>query len=399
MVKLHLRLIHIFWQTFMTSQGQDIGLMTNNQNAAIHIGEDQTIYCEGGWTISKLATIEQTLKTFPWPSQIDLVLDGSHISAIDTGGALVLHRSLTTLQHQGHHITWRGLRAEFAELLKLVASKDEAIDTATHPLTPSWLERLGRRAWTDLQQGLKALGFLGESTVGLLRLLGSPHSIRWRVLVHNLELDGFHALPIVGLLSFLMGVVIAYQGAEQLRTFGANIFIVDLVGVSLLREISPLVTAILVAGRSGSAYTAQIGTMNVTEELDAMHTLGISPMNYLVFPRVLVLVLALPLLTVYADIVGVFGGMLIASNQLDVSFTEFIARFEHAIALKHYVIGIVKAPVFAVIIALTGCYQGFQIRGSVDSVGQHTTVSVVQSIFLVIVFDAFFSVFLSWWGV
>jgi phospholipid/cholesterol/gamma-HCH transport system permease protein len=383
----------------MIPQKQDIGLMKKNQDARINIGEDQTIYCEGSWTFSQLSDLDRRLQAFPWPKQTDLVCDGSHMAALDTGGALILHRSLTTLQHQGHHITWRGLRAEFEELLALVASKYEAIDAAAHPLPPRWLERLGRRAWTDLQQGLKALGFLGESTVGLFRLLGSPGSIRWRVLVRNLELDGFHALPIVGLLSFLMGVVIAYQGAEQLRTFGANIFIVDLVGVSLLREISPLVTAILVAGRSGSAYTAQIGTMKVTEELDAMRTLGISPMNYLVFPRVLVLVLALPLLTVYADIVGVFGGMIIAATQLDVSFTEFIARFEHAIALKHYVIGIIKAPVFAVIIALTGCYQGFQIRGSVDSVGQHTTVSVVQSIFLVIVFDAFFSVLLSWWGV
>ncbi len=383
----------------MPSQEQDIGLMKNNQNATIHIGENETVYCAGCWTISKLAGLEQTLKTFSWPSKTDLVWDGSHIMAIDTGGALVLHRNLTILQHQGHHITWHGLRAEIAELLKLVASKYEALEAAAQPRTHGWVERLGLRVWTDLQQSLKALGFLGESTVGLFRLLSAPRNIRWRVFFHNLELDGFHALPIVGLLSFLMGVVIAYQGAEQLRTFGANIFIVDLVGVSLLREIAPLVTAILVAGRSGSAYTAQIGTMNVTEELDAMRTLGISPMNYLVLPRVLVLFLALPLLTVYADIVGVFGGMLIAKTQLGVSFTEFIDRFEYAIALKHYLIGIIKAPVFAVIIALTGCYQGFQIRGSVDSVGQHTTISVVQSIFLVIVFDAFFSVFLSWWGV
>lgn len=383
----------------MTSQNQDIDLMKDNQDATIQIGEDQTVYCKGCWTISKLADLEQTLKTFSWPSRTDLVWDGSHINAIDTGGALVLHQSLTTLQHHGHHITWRGLKAEFAELLKLVASKYDALEAAGQPLTHSWLERLGLRAWTDLQQSLKALGFLGESTVGLFRLLRSPQSIRLRVLIRNLEVDGFHALPIVGLLSFLMGIVIAYQGAEQLRTFGANIYIVDLVGVSLLREIAPLVTAILVAGRSGSAYTAQIGTMKVTEELDAMRTLGISPMTYLVLPRALVLVLALPLLTVYADMVGVFGGMLVAANQLGVSFTEFVARFEHAIALKHYLIGIIKAPVFAVIIALVGCYQGLQIRGGVDSVGQHTTISVVQSIFLVIVFDAFFSVFLNWWGI
>jgi phospholipid/cholesterol/gamma-HCH transport system permease protein len=260
----------------------------------------------------------------------------------------------------------------------------------------SGLERIGRTAWREGAAVSNGLTFLGESLTVLFHLLLSPRSIRWRAVVRSLELDGFNALPIVGLLSFLMGVVIAYQGAEQLRTFGANIFIVDLVGVSLLREIAPIVTAILVAGRSGSAYAAQIGTMKVTEELDAIRTLGLSPMELLVVPKVLALVIALPLLTVYADAVGVFGGMLIASSQLSVSFTEFLTRFEDAVALRHFLIGIGKMPVFAAIIALVGCYQGLQIRGGVDDVGRRTTVSVVQAIFLVIVLDALFSIALSW---
>lgn len=383
----------------MPQQVHAIGVLTKHQEATIHLGDDEVIHINGSWTIPQLAEIEQRLKIFPWPARTDLVWDGSHITAMDTGGALMLHRSLAALQHKGKHITWRGLRAEFAELLKLVSTKYSPLELTVSRVPRNWLEYLGNRTWTRLQQSLRALAFLGESAVGFSRLLLSPRTIRWRVLLRNLEVDGFHALPIVGLLSFLMGVVIAYQGAEQLRTFGGNIYIVDLVSISLLREIAPLVTAILVAGRSGSAYTAQIGTMKVTEELDALRTLGLSPMQYLVLPRALVLVIALPLLTVYADIVGVFGGMLVALNQLDVSFTEFIDRFEYAVALKHYVIGIIKAPVFAVIIALVGCYQGFEIRGGVDSVGRHTTISVVQSIFLVIVFDAFFSVFLNWWGV
>ena len=373
--------------------------MGKSQEAMIRIAKDETIHCEGSWTIHKLTGLEQELQTLRWPTKTGLVWDGSRITAMDTGGALVLYRSVNTLERQGQHITWRGLRAEFAKLLDLMSRTDAETEITTPPARPNWLEQIGRYTWTRWLQNIRALEFLGESTLGLIRLLLSPGSIRLRVLLSNLELDGFRALPIVGLLSFLMGVVIAYQGAEQLRTFGANIFIVDLVGISLLREIAPLVTAILVAGRSGSAYTAQIGTMKVTEELDAMQTLGISPLHYLVLPRVLVLVLALPLLTVFADMVGVFGGMLVAKNQLGVGFTEFIDRFEYAIVLKHYVIGIIKAPVFAVIIALVGCYQGFQIHGGVDSVGRHTTISVVQSIFLVIVFDAFFSVFLSWRGV
>jgi phospholipid/cholesterol/gamma-HCH transport system permease protein len=200
-------------------------------------------------------------------------------------------------------------------------------------------------------------------------------------------------------LAFLMGVVIAYQAAVQLRPFGANIFIVDLVGISMVREIAPLVTAIVVAGRSGSAYTAQIGVMQVTEEVAALRTMGIAPLEILVLPKVFALVIALPLLTVLADALGVFGGMVIASTQLDVNFTDFLNRFEKAVSLTHYVIGVAKAPAFAIIIALVACAQGFQVRGSADSVGRHTTTSVVQSIFLVIVADAFFSILFSWFGV
>lgn len=241
------------------------------------------------------------------------------------------------------------------------------------------------------------LEFLGENTVVMGRSLLVPTRIRWRALFDRIEQDGVQALPITGLLTFLIGVVIAYQGAEQLRKFGTNIFIVDLVGISLLREIAPLIVAILIAGRSGSAYTAEIGTMQVTEELDAVRALGISPISLLVLPRALALVVAMPLLTVYADAFGVFGGMLIASTNLNVSFTEFVARFEEAVALRHFLIGVGKSVFFAMIIALVGCYQGFQIRGGVDDVGRYTTLSVVQSIFLVIVFDAICSILLNWW--
>ena len=241
--------------------------------------------------------------------------------------------------------------------------------------------------------------FFGESVVVFLKLLIQPQRFRWQALFVSLEATGLNALPIIGLLSFLMGVVISYQAAVQLRPFGANIFIVDLVGISILREIGPLVTAIIVAGRSGSAYAAQIGTMKVTQEVDALRTLGMAPMELLVIPRVLALVIALPLLTVFADALGVFGGMLIASSQLEVSFGDFLNRFEEVVAPVHYLIGLGKAPVFAMLIGMVGCFQGFQVQGSADSVGRHTTLSVVQGIFLVIVADALFSVLFSWFGV
>lgn len=349
--------------------------------------------------MTSLSRLERQICKIKWPEQRAVVWDGSGITALDTCGAVVLYRCLERLRKEGREISWIGLRPEFAELLNLVA--DQALAIAKMPVDgqPYWVARLGAAVWALGRQTIQSITFLGASTMAGVQALVSPRTLRWRMLAKSLERDGFHALPIIGLLSFLMGVVIAYQGAEQLRALGANIFIVDLVGIALLREIAPLITAILIAGRSGSAYTAQIGTMRVTEELDAVRTLGISPFQYLVLPKVLALLVALPLLTVYADVLGVLGGMMIAANQLNIDMTEFLSRFEQAIALKHYVIGLVKAPVFAVIIALVGCYQGFQIYGGVDSVGQRTTISVVQSIFLVIVFDALFSIVLNWWGV
>jgi len=240
------------------------------------------------------------------------------------------------------------------------------------------------------------LAFVGECSMVLARALAHPRSIRWRPVLHNLQTAGFDALPIVGLLSFLMGVVIAYQGADQLQRFGANIFIVDLVSLSMLRELSPLMTAIIVAGRSGSAYAAQIGTMKVTEEIDALRTIGIGPIELLVLPKMLALIIALPLLTLYADITGVLGGMIMASSKLGVSFDVFLDRIGNAVSLSSFLTGIGKAPVFAAIISLVGCFQGFQVGGSADSVGRQTTVSVVQSIFLVILADALFSVVFNW---
>ncbi len=367
------------------------------QSAPLSLGADGTIRCQGAWTLRRLDELEREVEAFPWPEADEVVCEASGIADMDTGGAVLLQRILNSLEREGRHVTVHGLRPEFSGLLELVSQSRTVGESGPATPAPSWLAMLGRLTWTRIDQGLCGLEFLGESMMAFLRSVLAPRTIRWRAFLASLQRDGFEALPIIGLLTFLMGVVIAYQGAEQLRTFGANIFVVDLVGIALLREIAPLVTAILVAGRSGSAYAAQIGTMKVTEELDALRTLGISPMNLLVLPRVLALIVALPLLTVFADGIGVFGGMLIASSELQVSFPEFISRFEEAVALRHFLIGVGKAPVFAVIIGLVGCYQGFQIRGGVDDVGRHTTISVVQSIFLVIVFDAFFSVVLSWW--
>jgi phospholipid/cholesterol/gamma-HCH transport system permease protein len=247
----------------------------------------------------------------------------------------------------------------------------------------------------SLGQLYAGASFTGEVTLALLRGMRHPSVLRLRPILYNIQSAGTAALPIVGLLAFLLGIVVAYQGADQLRRYGANIFIVDLVGLSMAREFAPLITAIIVAGRSGSAYAAQIGAMKTSEEIDAMRTLGIAPLEMLVLPKLVALLIALPLLTVFADISGVAGGMVMANSRLDVSFADFLDRLGDAVSVSSFLVGIGKAPVFAAIIALTGCFQGFLAEGGADSVGRQTTRSVVQSIFLVIVADALFSVLFS----
>ncbi|MDP1709004.1 MAG: MlaE family lipid ABC transporter permease subunit [Gammaproteobacteria bacterium] len=349
----------------------------------------------GAWTVRGIAQIEQRLDSISWPGTGALVIDAAAITALDTAGAWLLQRTVRALEQRGRSVRINGLRPEFNALLQLIAARAVTPEHAA-PARDGLLASIGQHTWRGLLGMSGMLAFIGESATALLRSLAQPRRLRWRAILHNLQTAGVEALPITGLLAFLMGVVIAYQGADQLQRFGANIFIVDLVGLSMLRELSPLLTAIIVAGRSGSAYTAQIGTMKVTEEIDALRTIGVGPQELLVLPKMLALIVALPLLTVYTDVAGVLGGMVMARSKLGVSFEDFLDRFEDAISLSSYLVGIGKAPVFAAIIALVGCYRGFQVSGSADSVGRQTTLSVVQSIFLIIVADALFSIIFNW---
>lgn len=376
--------------------------MTEKQIAQLMIESDTVsataaieVRCTGAWTVQGIARLERRLEVLSWPGEGDLAIDGSAISALDTAGAWLLHRTIRALEQRGRNVRINGLRPEFSALLQLIASRSVAPEHAA-PAKTGLLANIGQQAWLGLIGMFNMLSFIGESTLILLRSLAQPRRIRWRPILHNLQTAGFEALPIVGLLSFLMGGVIAYQGADQLHRFGADIFIADLVGLSMLRELSPLLTAIIVAGRSGSAYAAQIGMMKVTEEIDALRTIGVGPTEMLVLPKMLALIIALPLLTLWADVTGVLGGMLMARSNLDVGFEVFLDRIGDAVSLSSFLTGIGKAPVFAAIIALVGCHQGFQVTGSADSVGRQTTVSVVQSIFLVILADALFSVVFHW---
>jgi phospholipid/cholesterol/gamma-HCH transport system permease protein len=358
----------------------------------------QDLTLSGSWTARGLGAVERQLGSLRVPSGTEVLADGARIQALDTAGAWVLQKLLARLRGEGTVVTLSGLRPEFARLLKAVTR--HAADPAGKPAPAAgqtWtaLEHVGRSAAAAFDEAAALVGFVGESAVALAGCLMHPSRLRWRPILYNIRSAGFDALPIVGLLAFLIGIVVAYQAADQLRRYGASIFVADLVGLSMLREFAPLITAIVIAGRSGSAYAAQIGTMSVTEEIDAMRTLGIAPLELLVLPKILALLIALPLLTVFADALGVFGGMVMARSQLDVGFDEFLDRFAKVVGVTAYLIGICKAPVFAVIIATVGCFQGFRTRGGADSVGRQTTRSVVQSIFLVIVADALFSVAFS----
>lgn len=353
--------------------------------------------CAGPWTSLRLREAERKLAELRVPSAGNFRFDLRAVTAMDTAGAWLLQRSRLRFSAQGAEVAFQGASDNAQAMLELVAN--HAPGERTRAAQPGALDNIGRAAVAQVHQGVGYLAFIGElaSTAGMLAL--RPARIRWTAILNNLQAAGVAALPIVGLLSFLLGIVIGYQGGVPLQDYGASLFVADLVGLAMVRELAPLITAIIVAGRTGSAYTAQIGTMKVTEEIDALRTIGITPMELLVLPKVLALTIALPLLTVYADILGILGGMVMAGLALDISFSAFIDRLAYAVDVESYLIGVGKAPVFALIIATVGCYQGFRVGGSAESVGRQTTKSVVQSIFLVLVVDAGFSIIFSVLGV
>jgi phospholipid/cholesterol/gamma-HCH transport system permease protein len=369
----------------------------NHGSAAIRV-DGGTIRCAGDWIVAGLHPLESRIARLEWPRADTLVFDLSGLGRVDTAGAWLLHRTLEERRRAGAEVRIEGQSAQTRSLLELVGSARVPREPV-RPERRGFLERLGRATSERVQEDVDFVAFVGESAVTALPVVLNPLRFRWKQVVVELAEAGHRAMPIVGLLAFLLGVVIAYQGGVQLRLYGANLFIADLVGLSMLRELAPLITAIIVAGRTGSAYTAQIGTMKVTEEVDALRTMGVSPIELLTLPKLLGLLIALPLLTVYADIMGVLGGMIMSATMLGISPITFLDRLNYAVTLQSYMIGVGKAPVFAAIIALVGCFQGFRVSGSAESVGRRTTVSVVQSILLVIVVDAAFSVAFSWLGI
>jgi phospholipid/cholesterol/gamma-HCH transport system permease protein len=366
-----------------------------NNHAAAQ-AEAATMVCSNHWTVGCIGPLRRALEHMTLPRGDRLAIDGSAITAMDTAGAWLLLQIRQRMATSGQAVDLTGFRPEHARLIDYIASESSA---GTHAAPPHGARSLLDRWYSISYDLVSFLAFGGEVVIALLHAVRHPGRIRWPEILADIYQVGVKALPIIGLLSFLMGVVIAYQGAVQLKLYGANIYIADLVGYSMLRELAPLLTAILICGRTGSAYAAQIGTMQVREEVAALQTIGIPPVDLLVLPKLISLIIVMPLVSVYADILSIFGGMVMAHSQLGIGFNAFIVRLEEAISYSTFMIGIGKAPVFAAIIAIVGCYQGFKVQGSAESVGRHTTISVVQSIFLVIVVDALFSILFSLLGV
>lgn len=360
--------------------------------------EGNELRCTGRWTARQLGGLALMRDRFE-RSGATVTVDVSGIQRMDSAGAWLLHGILEKLRSDAKTVDIRGADARISSLLKMVAANESVMQNPPQVLPASLIENVGRHAHRQWNEYVSFLNFLGRTAATVGRAMLQPRRIRFSLIAREMETAGLNALPIVGLLSFLVGVVIAYQGGIVLQDYGASIYIADIVGLSTVRELAPLITAIIVAGRTGSAYTAQIGTMMVTDEVDALRSIGIPPLEMLVLPKVLALIVALPLLTVFADLLGLIGGLVMSNSMLGINSATYMSRLAEALTLESYLSGIGKAPVFACIIATVGCFQGFQVSGSAESVGRQTTISVVQSIFLVLVVDAIFSVAFSKLGI
>ena len=349
--------------------------------------EGTTLRFTGALTLPCIGNLPDRLDG--WGDQVAR-LDLSDVERMDTVGAWIVHRFADR-----HEAAIEGLDENQQQLLDKVAASGEAVAVRPerrHGLT-ALVGEVGSATLSAGRSMVGLLGFMGATVLAALAVLRNPRRFRFHATVHRFEVVGVSALGIIGLMSFLIGIVIAQQGAVQLRQFGAEVFTINLVGRITLRELGVLMTAIMIAGRSGSAFAAQIGTMKLTEEIDAMRTIGVSPMEALVLPRVLAAVLMMPLLGFYASVIAIIGGGLLCWITLGIPPVTFIQRLREVVPITDLYVGLIKAPVFGAIIAISGCFQGMLVESDAEQVGLRTTTAVVQAIFLVIVLDAFFAVF------
>jgi phospholipid/cholesterol/gamma-HCH transport system permease protein len=353
------------------------------------LGEQAAIRFTGRMTLARMGTLPERLNAM---SCAGCIIDLSAIERIDTIGAWVVHKFA-----HAQSATIVGASLDAQRLLKLVAASDKQVQVRPEPVNPlmALFGQIGAAVVEAARTMVGLVSFFGAIILEMLAILRHPSKLRLNAVIHRFELVGINALGIIGLMSFLIGIVIAQQGAVQLAEFGLQSLAVNLVGRVSARELGVLMTAIMVAGRSGSSFAAQLGTMKLTEEIDAMRTIGVSPISALVIPRMMSAVLMMPLLGFYATIMAMIGGGLFCWGSLGMPPSSYIDALRLSVPMTDMYVGLVKAPVFGFLIALTGCYQGMQVKGDAEQVGLRTTAAVVQAIFLVIVLDAFFAVFFT----
>jgi len=383
-----------------THADPDIPARSDRVAAPVRVARDGA-----GWAISgalhvrNLSEAEVELRQLEGVG--DTQLDMSQLSHLDTAGAYLLHKLRARLAESGAQLEFCNLQADHLALIDRVGAampKPEPVQAPRASVT-DLLERLGRKVAGAGMFLVELVAMLGLFLARLAYLLRRPSEFRLTALVHHCDQVGWKAVPIVALMGFLIGVVLAFQGSVQLRQFGAEIFVVDLIAISILRELGILLTAIIVAGRTASSFTAAIGSMKMREEIDAMRTLAIDPATALFVPRILALLITLPILGAIANVMGLFGGAMMAWIELGISPGMFMTRLLEDTSVDHVLVGFVKAPVFAMIIGVIGCHAGMQVGGNAESLGAQTSAAVVRAIFMVIVADALFSVFFAIMGI
>ncbi len=354
------------------------------------------IECKGYWGINKLDTIEKRLLS-ALKKNSNYIIDLRELNYLDSNGAILISLFEKEANNLGSKVDYKINNPNYKRLIEIV-KKSSSHKLKRKIIKRTFLYSLGEKSVSYIKDIIDFINFLGKFFIKSLALI-NPKNFRYKELIYFIYTSGIAAIPIISLTSFLVGVVIAYQTIVQLSKFGADIFVVDASAISIARELGPMITAIVVAGRSASSFTAEIGAMKLTQEIDAMETMGFKPFYFLVFPRVMALIISLPILIFISDIVGIFGAMVATKAQIGLSFHIFLQRLYEVLALKHYLIGLFKGPFFAIIIALVGTYGGLRVTYNTESIGLETTKSVVNAIFLVIVCDALFSVIFTRLGI
>lgn len=351
----------------------------------------------GRWSLVQLEQLDRELGGLALRGLVgaNLRLDGSALLSIDTAAALLIWRSIAQAGIDPAAVGLSGFSESHRRIVELVRERLGELGGRQQARLPDLLSSFGRKLEDLGRLLLLHLGFLGVAVSALGVALFMPRRLRWRELLAQLSQTCTSAVPVIALVMFLIGVVVAYLLGLQAAQYGANIFVVDGVALGMVREFSPLLVAIIVAGRSGAAFTAQLGTMRLTDEIDAIRTLGLSVEQVLIVPRVLAMVLGLPLLVFVGSVLGLAGAALVCASMLDITASTFIARIDDTLEVRHYLIGLAKAPVFALFISVIGCSMGMTVSRDTRAIGINTTSTVVQSIVAVILLDAFFAILMQ----